>query len=137
MKKIFYFIWVLLLVFSFAACGDNVPEPGENEEVFSKQEIQSMIDENENNIEDGATKEQLQRAIADDNYTNNSSVSPQDEFLVYTVFDDEQEKYKVYVTSKEALGEVALTDYMDEAPELIWTEESHLIIRHSGNVVSE
>lgn len=136
MKKIICFILMLSLIFSFAACGNNVPEAGENEEVFSKQQIQSMIEENESDLDENANKEQLQRAIGDDNYANNSAISPEDEFLVYAVFDNEQQKYKVYVTSKEAQGEVALTDYMNEVPEFRWTENSHLIIRYNNEVVN-
>lgn len=137
MKKTIYSILVVSLVFFFAACSNNVPEPGENEEVYAKQEIQSMIEENESNLEENAAKDQLQRAIDDDDYTNRSSISPEDEFLVYAVLDADRQKYKVYVTSKEAQGEVALTDYIDEVPEFIWTEDSHLIIRHNSDVVSE
>ncbi len=137
MKKLIYILLVFTLVFSFVGCGDGVPEPGENEEVYSKDQIQSMIDENESKLGEGAQKEKLMLATQDDNYNNNSSVSPEDEYLVYAALDEELQKYKVYVTSKEAQGEVALTNFVDEVPEFIWTEKSHLIIRFNGDVVSE
>lgn len=137
MKKLVYILLVFTLVFSFAACGEALPEPDENTLVFQKKELQSMIDENEGNLEQGAIKEKLLLATEDDNYKKNSSVSPDEDFLVYVVFDEDKQKFKVYTTTKEAKGEVALTDYLDEVPQFEWSKNSDLIIRLGGNVDEE
>lgn len=137
MKKLVYILLVFTLIFSLAACGSDLPEPDENTLVFQKKELQSKVDENESNLEQGAIKEQLMLATEDDNYKKNSSVSPNDDFLVYAVFDENKQKFKVYATTKEAKGEVALTDYLDNVPQYEWTDKSDLIIRLNVNADEE